>query len=251
MLMKKILFYLLAVLLITACNSKSNNASNDSETATVTEDSGGAKTQGYNKGYQDGYDDGYGWKAYMVGYNHANSYQTSDAYNAYLNGYKEGYDQGYKEGEEAIKAEREKEKLRDWHNWEKEDVDGIYICLEGVTDEDEARYIANERYDGEYVEEWGDYYAKVSQRIDNYNITLGQRISSRFYSIRGRDLYIRFKWISPDVSSGDEGVLDYKGTFNYFYKKPMVFNKHSVEIETSTNNRSQPKLIGWLLLSYS
>lgn len=47
MLMKKILFYLLAVLLITACNSKSNNASNDSETATVTEDSGGAKTQGY------------------------------------------------------------------------------------------------------------------------------------------------------------------------------------------------------------
>lgn len=41
--MKKILFYLLAVLLITACNSKSNNASNDSETATVTEDSGGAK----------------------------------------------------------------------------------------------------------------------------------------------------------------------------------------------------------------
>lgn len=125
--MKKILFYLLAVLLITACNSKSNNASNDSETATVTEDSGGAKTQGYNKGYQDGYDDGYGWKAYMVGYNHANSYQTSDAYNAYLNGYKEGYDQGYKEGEEAIKAEREKEKLRDWHNWEKEDVDGIYV----------------------------------------------------------------------------------------------------------------------------
>lgn len=218
--MKKILFYLLAVLLITACNSKSNNASNDSETVTVTEDSDGAKTQGYNKGYQDGYDDGYGWKAYMVGYNHANSYQTSDAYNAYLNGYKEGYDQGYKEGEEAIKAEREKEKLRDWHNWEKEDVDGIYICLEGVTDEDEARYIANERYDGEYVEEWGDYYAKVSQRIDNYNITLGQRISSRFYSIRGRDLYIRFKWVSPDVSSGDEGVLDYKGTFNYFYKKP-------------------------------
>lgn len=60
-------------MLITACNSKSNNASNDSEIATVTEDSGGAKTQGYNKGYQDGYDDGYGWKAYMVGYNHANS----------------------------------------------------------------------------------------------------------------------------------------------------------------------------------
>lgn len=110
--------------------------------------------------------------------------------------------------------------MSDWHNWDDEDVDGLYVYLAGVDDEDQAEYISRERYEGEYVREGWKYFAKINYQWGEYDVVLGERVSSRLYKIRGNDIYIHFKWGLPDVSAGDEGVLDWSGSFSSFYKKP-------------------------------
>ena len=214
---------LLLILILSSCGggsySSSNGGNSGNEVSTVTEDISSARQQGYNQGYDDGYRAGYDWKQHGVYYNDQNNYQSEDGQNTYKRGYSEGYDEGYSEGEAKIIAEREAERMKDPHNWESEDVDGLYIYLDGVEDDDVADYIARENYEGEYIRGGWDYYAKVSQTWGEYEVTLGERASSHLYKIRGTDIYIHFKWL-PDVSSGDEGVLDWSGTFSTFYKKP-------------------------------
>lgn len=226
----------------TACNNNSKKYSDNSETdqtdqtERIVEDANEAKTNGYNRGYEDGWSDGYGWKEHGVSYNDKNSYQTEDAIRAYKSGYENGYNEGYNKGEAKYKSdyvdtyneryeereaqkEAEKERLNDWHNWEDEDVDGLYIYLDGVDDDDVAENIAREDYDGEYIRYGWDYYAKISYTWGEYKITLGRRINAKFYKVKESDIYIHFKWL-PDVSTGDEGILDWSGKFSSFYKKP-------------------------------
>lgn len=221
--MKNIIPCMLVILLATACNNNSRKYSDNSETSRteelVEEDTYAAKKEGYNKGYEDGYNDGYGWFQHGVIYNDRNNYQTDDAIRAYKNGYENGYNEGYDEGEAKKKAEKERERLSDWHNWEDEDVDGLYIYLDGVEDDDVAEYIAREKYEGEYIRGGWRYYAKIDYTWGNYEVVLGERVNSKLYKVRGSDIYIHFKWL-PDVSSGDEGILDWSGTFSSFYKKP-------------------------------
>lgn len=222
--MKNILFYILLAFFIISCNgnSKKNNDNNynSTEVEEIVEDSYEAKKEGYNKGYEDGYNDGYGWYEHGVSYNSRNHYLTDDAISSFKKGYDAGYNDGYSEGEAKKKAEKERERLSDWHNWEDEDVDALYVYLDGVEDDDVADYIAHEHYEGEYIRVGFKYYAKVDYTWGEYEITLGERISSDLYKIRGSDIYIHFKWGLPDVSSGDEGVLDWSGSFSSFYKKP-------------------------------
>lgn len=217
---------LLLTLLLTSCGgfSGSNNGNNENSSnneSAITEDISSARQQGYNQGYEDGYRAGYGWCQHGVYYNDQNNYQTADGQNTYKRGYSEGYDEGYDEGEAKIKAEREAERMKDFHNWEEEDVDGLYVYLDGVEDDDVADYVAREHYDGEYIREGWKYFAKISHTWGEYEVTLGERVASNLYKIRGADIYIHFKWGLPDVSSGDEGVLDWSGTFSTFYKKPQ------------------------------
>lgn len=210
--------------LLTSCDFKQrNNTSKNNEQTILTEDSYEAKRIGYNKGYQDGYSDGYGWMEHGVSYNDRSYYQTDEALRAYRNGYSNGYDEGYYEGESKQKAERERARLSDWHNWEDEDVDALYVYLEGVEDDDVAEYIARERYEGSYIRKGWKYFAKIDYTWGEYNVTLGESIDSDLYKVQGTDIYIHFTWGLPDVSYGDEGVLDWSGTFSRFYKKPDNF----------------------------
>lgn len=218
--MRYLLILCLGIILSSCGGSSSSNSDNsyNDETA-ISEDISSAQKQGYKKGYDDGYRAGYGWCQNGVYYNDQNNYQTEDGQRIYKRGYSDGYNNGYSEGEEKIKAERKAERMKDPHNWESEDVDGLYVYLEDVEDDDEADYIAREYFDGEYIREGWNYYAKISKTWGEYEITLGERISSHLYKIRGSDIYVHFKWL-PDVSSGDEGVLDWSGSFSTFYKKP-------------------------------
>ena len=222
-LMKNTIFYVLVTLFVAACsgNSKKDNYDNSqTEGEEIVEDINEAKDEGYKKGYEDGYNDGYGWLEHGVNYNDRNYYQTDYAVYAYKKGYEAGYDEGYDEGEAKNIAEKEKERLSDWHNWEKEDVEGLYIYLDGVNDDDVADYIAKNNYEGEYIRDGYNYYAKIDYNWGEYEIVLGERVNSDLYQISGNDVYIHFKWGLPDVNYGDEGVLDWSGSFSSFYKKP-------------------------------
>ncbi len=224
--MVKYPYLILIFLLLTACggsNGTNNYSNNESTEQQIVEDCNGATNEGYNKGYEDGYSDGYGWLQHGVSYNDKNSYQTEVAQRAYKNGYSDGYDEGYSEGETKQNAERERARLSDWHNWEDVDVDRLYVYMEGVDDDDVADYVARENYEGEYIREGWKYFAEISYTWGEYEVTLGERVSSNLYKVSGSDIYIHFKWGLPDVSTGDEGVLDWSGTFSTFYKKPDNF----------------------------
>lgn len=222
--MVKYLSIIFTLLLLNACgssNGRSNNTTEEYTEEQIVEDCDAAKKQGYNKGYEDGKNDGVGLEAHGESFDDRNSYQTEDADRAYKNGYRDGYDEGYSDGDDMAREARDNARKRnDWHNWDDEDVDGLYVLLDGVEDDDVAREIAREDYEGEYIREWGMYFAKISQPWGEYEITLGEKVCSNLYKIRGNDIYIHFKWGLPEVSSGDEGVLDWSGTFSSFYKKP-------------------------------
>lgn len=211
-----------ASVLMTSCDFKKQNYRNttEEEVSLPAEDTYEAQRKGYDKGYDDGYRGGYGWIQHGVSYNDRNSYQTDEASRAYKNGYSNGYDEGDSEGECKQKAERELAILSDWHNWEDEDVDGLYVYIEGVEDDDEAEYVDRERYEGEYIREGWKYLAKIDHIWGEYEVTLGYEISSDLFKIQGSDIYIHFMWGLPDVDSGDEGVLDWDVSFSSFYIKP-------------------------------
>lgn len=214
--MKHYILILVAIMLLASCDSKKKNWDSETEsTEEIQEDSYEAQKLGYKKGYEDGYEDGYEAKKHGYNYNSNNSYQTDEAQSVYKSGYSNGYDDGYEEGE----AKKKEEILSNWQNWEDEDVDAIYILMEGVETDEEAEYIAEKYYDGEYIRDGWHYYAKISLSWGEYRITLGTRVNSHLYKIIGTDKYIHFKWL-PDVNSGDDGVLKWSGHFSSFYKKP-------------------------------
>ena len=214
--MKKLLYLLLIATFFVACGKKSNSGSYDnSNTETITENTNSANNEGYQKGYDDGYSDGYGWKEHGYSYNDGNSYTTNEGINAYKNGYSNGYDEGYSEGENRYKAE----KMSDWHNWEDEDIKGFYVELEGCENSDQADYISREYYEGEYIEYWGRYFAKTSVNSGEFEIELGERVSSKLFAIKGTKTFIYFKW-STSLSCGDEGIIDVFASRGTFYEKP-------------------------------
>lgn len=218
--MKHYILILVAIMLLASCDSKKKNWDSETESTEeiqekIQEDSNEAQKLGYKKGYDDGYEDGYEAKRHGYNYNSNNSYQTDEAQSAYKSGYSNGYDDGYKEGE----AKKKEEILSNWQNWEDEDVDAIYVLMEGVETDEDAEYIAEKYYDGEYIRDGWQYYAKISLSWGEYRITLGTRVNSHLYKIIGSDKYIHFKWL-PDVDSGDDGVLKWSGHFSSFYKKP-------------------------------
>lgn len=223
--MKSLQLFLAIVLMVflTACGSKSskNSSTSYNESESITEDTYTAKKQGYEKGYEDGYNDGYGWFEHGVHYDASNNYQTYDGQNAYQNGYNEGYNEGYEIGEDEQRTEREKAKMRDWHNWEDEDVDALYVYMEGVEEDDDAEYAADKFYGtSNYIRVGWKYFAEAKQSWGQYEVTLGEKVSNNLFKIYGSNIYIHFKWGLPDVDSGDEGVLDWSGSFSSFYKKP-------------------------------
>lgn len=225
--MKHTLFLILLILQVSACNKKTSsnsyegsNSCNDYNDTNSTEKpieySDAAKKEGYKKGYEDGFSDGYNGLEHGEYFNDRNCYETDDAIRIYKYYYEEAYHQGYNEGAKKKKRER----LSNWHNWEKKDVDGIYIYMQGVDDDEQAAYYAKENYEGEYIREGWKYFAKINWKWGKYKIILGDRVSSNLYQVRGQMFYIHFRWGIPDVRSGNEGVLDWKGNFSSFYKKP-------------------------------
>lgn len=236
----------IVALFFTACHGNSVNTENDSNESAQTEeteeipaalateedpsveiyeDEYYAKEEGKKDGLEDGYNDGFNYGLRGMSYDDGNSYQTDDAINAYKNGYDEGYAEGFskweEEEEERLEIEEEKERQRDWHNWEMIPVDGLYILLEDVDDDAIADYVARERYEGEYIRDNWNYYAKISHSSGEYEITIGNRINSYLYKVQGSDVYIHFKYSSPSVRYGNEGVLKWSGPYSsYFYKKP-------------------------------
>lgn len=214
---------LISILLLTACtgggfssSNSGNNSSNDETSSAVSEDTYAARQQGYNEGFETGHFAGYNDYFNGANYDDSNNYSTTEGRNAYKSGYEDGYADGFRKGI----ADRKADIMKDPHKWESEDVDGLYVYLDGVDDDDVADYYAREYSDGEYIREGWKYFAKVSQTWGEYEVTLGERVASNLYKIRGSDIYIHFKWGLPDVSSGDEGVLDLSGTFSTFYIKP-------------------------------
>ncbi|MGM9871137.1 MAG: hypothetical protein ACI31E_05020 [Muribaculaceae bacterium] len=108
----------------------------------------------------------------------------------------------------------------DWRDWEEFDVEGIYEEMSFVYSEEDAGRVAEEDYDGEYIEAWGDYYARIDCPWGEYRITLGDNESSTLYRIAGTDKYINFRWSVSDVSTGDEGIIDISAFNISFYKRP-------------------------------
>lgn len=219
---KTILIIALASFLMTSCDFKKEvyGTTEKEQTTSSEENSYEVQREGYKKGYDDGYDDGYGWMQHGVSYNDRNNYQNDDVSRAYKNAYSNGYDEGYDEGEGIQKSKRERARLSDWHNWEHEDVDALYVYMDGVENDDMADYVARERYNGRYISVGWMYFAQIEYNWGEYNINLGEKISSNLFKIKGRGIYIHFKWGLPDVHKGDEGVLDWKGHLSSFYKKP-------------------------------
>lgn len=108
----------------------------------------------------------------------------------------------------------------DWRDWEEFDVEGIYEEMSFVYSEEDAGRVAEEDYDGEYIEAWGDYYARIDCPWGEYRITLGDNENSTLYRIAGTDKYINFRWSVSDVSTGDEGIIDISAFNISFYKRP-------------------------------
>ena len=220
--MKKYILISLLSTIFVACGMKSNSSSNDSvesDTETITEDTYAARREGYSKGYDDGYRDGYGWNEHGYSFDDRNNYITDDGLNAYKTGYSKGYDEGYDDGESRYLIEKEIEKKSDWHNWDVEDIEGFYVELEGCENSDQAEDISRNYYEGEYIEEWGRYFAKISVNSGDYKIELGERVSSKLFAIKVTNIFIHFKWTTA-LSRGDEGVIDVFGSKGEFYEKP-------------------------------
>ena len=214
--------FLIIVLLFSACSgggNYNNNHSNGNKEEEIVEDTYSAQQQGYNQGYQDGYSDGYGWKQHGVSYSDRNNYQTDDGVNAYKNGYSGGYDTGYEEGESKIIAEREEGKRNDYHNWEDEDIEGFYIELENCNSDDQADYYAREYYEGEYIEDGGRYFAKISVTSGTYEVEVGERVSEHLVQNGDTEVFIHFRWMAG-LWRWDKGVMEVFGNRGTFYKHP-------------------------------
>lgn len=106
-----------------------------------------------------------------------------------------------------------------YENWETEDIEGFYVKLDDCKSDEQAEYISNQYYRGEYIEEGWDYYAKTSVNSGIYEVELGERVNNKMFKIKNTDYYIRFKW-STSLWKWDEGVMDVWNSKGTFYIKP-------------------------------
>lgn len=106
-----------------------------------------------------------------------------------------------------------------YKNWETEDIEGFYVKLDECKSDEQAEYISDQYYEGEYLEEGWDYYAKTSVNSGIYQVELGERVSNKLFKIKGTDYYIHFKW-STSLWRWDEGVMDVWNSKGTFYIKP-------------------------------
>ena len=106
-----------------------------------------------------------------------------------------------------------------YEDWETEDIEGFYVKLDDCETDEQAEYISEEYYSGDYIDEGGYYYAKTTVKSGVYEVELGDRINSKFFKIRGTDCYIRFKWMTS-LWRWDEGVMDVWNSKGTFYIKP-------------------------------
>lgn len=249
--MKNYYFILLLAISCIACGSKStpnNNDNGNNSTITNTEDVNAAYNEGYKNGFNNGYIDGSERKGYMYSYNYNrdNHYKTYNAGKAYIDAYREGYPKGFKEGEtlanyEAKQAPEEYGTTKvtvttnsthnnyieprtltdesNYKNWEEDEISAFYVELEDCESDEQAEYISNEYYLGEYIEESGRYFAKARVNSGTYEAELGERVSSKLFKIKGTRFFARFKYL-PNAYKWDEGVLEVWSNKGSFYKKP-------------------------------
>lgn len=210
-----------------ACGNNSKNSDDNEEgggsDVPVTEDVNAAQKEGYNNGYKDGYKDGYEEDGYYMrtyNYDRDNHYKTYNAGKAYIEAYRKGYPKGYEEGQEVAEEEAQKEaRNRNYHNWESEDIEGFYVELEECENDDQADYYSRTYYEGEYICEWGRYFAKTSVNSGVGQVELGEKVSSKLFALKGTNLFIHFKW-TTSLSKWDEGVIDVFASRGTFYLKP-------------------------------
>ena len=108
----------------------------------------------------------------------------------------------------------------DYHDWNKTDIEGFYIELDNCRSSEEAEEISNEYYEGDYIEDFGRYFAKTSvQSRNGVDIELGERINSKFFHVRGSKLFVLFKWYEG-YSRSDKGKADIWNSKGVFYKMP-------------------------------
>lgn len=106
-----------------------------------------------------------------------------------------------------------------YEDWETEDIEGFYVKLDDCESDEQAEYISDQYYSGDYIEDGGDYYARTSVSSGVYEVELGERVNSKMFKIQGSNCYIRFKW-STSLWRWDEGVMDVWNSKGTFYIKP-------------------------------
>lgn len=136
-------------------------------------------------------------------------YQSSNqsSQQSYTQSYSESYNYGSSSNDD------------DYHDWDTEEIVGFYVKLDDCETDEEAEYISDYYYEGEYIEEGWDYYAKASLSSGLYEVELGDKVNSRFFKIDGSDYYVRFKW-STSLWKWDEGIMDVWNNKGTFYIKP-------------------------------
>lgn len=108
---------------------------------------------------------------------------------------------------------------QDYRNWEEDEIRAFYVELENCTSDEQAERISNQYYLGDYIEEYGRFFARTSVKNGTYEAEIGEKVSSKLFKIRRTDLFVLFKWL-PNASKWDEGILDVWNNRGSFYKKP-------------------------------
>lgn len=106
-----------------------------------------------------------------------------------------------------------------YENWETEDIRGFYVKLDDCETDEQAEFLSDKYYSGEYIEEGGDYFAKTTVNSGIYEVELSEKVTNKLYKIKGTDCYIYFKW-STSLWKWDEGVMDVWNSKGTFYIKP-------------------------------
>ena len=208
----------------------------------------------YNLGNEQGYKDGFSGLAYKSGYNDKWTFYSTESENEILQeyhskGYKIGYDRGYTRGKKEYDSKHKAVQTNgssgsqysevvtaqstpntysppstssgttDFHDWEEDEIRAFYVEIEDCESDEQAEYISNQYYLGDYIEEYGRYFARTSVKSGTYEAELGEKVTSKLYKIRGTDVFMLFKWL-PNASKWDEGVLEVWSNKGSFYKKP-------------------------------
>lgn len=94
-----------------------------------------------------------------------------------------------------------------YKRWESHDIEAIY----------EKKELDYETYD-ENGDEISFILVKCDLESDNYEVEIGDKISSYIYEIKDSDLYLKFNY-STYLNSYDEGVLVWDGYSGVLYIK--------------------------------